>query len=200
MVEAANFADDMAGDKSTYNETDTWNQGQKWWHYTNIPFFFNGKASDYNLAQPKGKMSITQVIPELRQIMRKDDGYENLAVYKSIASNPMYKNETDEGVRSIALRLLIHYVGDIHQPLHTYQGFSSQYKHGDQGGNFEKITYKNHAESLHAAWDSIFGIYHERPYANRLQPLNEETWASLEGDAKVLESKHNISNFNQTQL
>ena len=168
------------------------------WHYTNIPFFFNGKASDYNLTQPKGKMSITQVIPQLRKIMRKDDEYKNTAVYKAIVSNPMYVNETDEGVRSIALRLLIHYVGDVHQPLHTYQGFSSLYKHGDQGGNLEEITFHNQKEKLHAAWDSIFGVYHERLYAHRLTPLNMSSWASLEEDAKVLQSKHNMSDFNQT--
>jgi len=52
--------------------------------------------------------------------MRKDDGYKDTYTYKQIENNPMYFNQTEEGTRSIALRLLIHYVGDIHEPMHTY--------------------------------------------------------------------------------
>lgn len=80
----------------------------------------------------------------------------------------MYKNESEEGIRSIALRLLIHYVGDIHEPMHTYQGFSSHFKGGDEGGNIEQIKFMKQHENLHAAWDSIFNAYHGRPYSNRL--------------------------------
>jgi hypothetical protein len=36
---------------------------------------------------------------------------------------------------SFHLRLLIHYVGDIHQPLHTSSRFTSDFPDGDMGGN-----------------------------------------------------------------
>ena len=32
-------------------------------------------------------------------------------------------------------RLLLHFVGDIHQPLHGVQYFSTKYPNGDKGGN-----------------------------------------------------------------
>jgi hypothetical protein len=45
------------------------------------------------------------------------------------------------------LRLLIHFIGDIHQPLH----------HGretDQGGNKVKVTWFGESTNLHTVWDS----------------------------------------------
>ena len=36
---------------------------------------------------------------------------------------------------SVALRLLIHYVGDFHQPLHCIDRYSDDYLNGDIGGN-----------------------------------------------------------------
>lgn len=46
-----------------------------------------------------------------------------------------------------ALKFVIHFVGDIHQPLHC--GFD-----GDEGGNLVNITYFGQQERLHAIWDT----------------------------------------------
>ena len=79
----------------------------------------------------------------------------------------MYINESqdDDGIRSIALRLLIHYIGDIHQPFHTYEGYSQEFPLGDHGGNnydFELVstpgdTSTLYYKSIHSAWDSLMG-------------------------------------------
>lgn len=46
-----------------------------------------------------------------------------------------------------ALRYVIHFVGDIHQPLHTISN-------ADQGGNCERLNpYVGQAKNLHALWD-----------------------------------------------
>lgn len=45
------------------------------------------------------------------------------------------------------LKFIIHFVGDIHQPLHC--GFKS-----DRGGNSIKVHFNNHATNLHSLWDS----------------------------------------------
>jgi S1/P1 Nuclease len=37
--------------------------------------------------------------------------------------------------KAIALAWLFHLVGDIHQPLHTAQLFTTEYPQGDRGGN-----------------------------------------------------------------
>lgn len=51
------------------------------------------------------------------------------------------------------LKFLVHFVGDIHQPLHC--GFKD-----DRGGNSIKVHFLNHATNLHSLWDS--GLIHER--------------------------------------
>jgi hypothetical protein len=45
------------------------------------------------------------------------------------------------------LKFLIHFVGDIHQPLHC--GFKS-----DKGGNTIKVHFNNHLVNLHSLWDT----------------------------------------------
>ena len=44
------------------------------------------------------------------------------------------------------LRMLIHIVGDLHQPLHVGQP-------GDRGGNDVPVTFFNRQTNLHAVWD-----------------------------------------------
>jgi len=49
--------------------------------------------------------------------------------------------------KALALKMLIHILGDIHQPLHM--GHAS-----DLGGNKVKVKYFNREYNLHAVWDS----------------------------------------------
>jgi hypothetical protein len=56
---------------------------------------------------------------------------------------------------SLNLRLLIHYVGDIHQPLHAVSRYTEDHKKGDSGGNFFKIEIIDKINELHALWDSV---------------------------------------------
>jgi len=54
------------------------------------------------------------------------------------------------------LRLLIHYVGDIHQPLHTVNRYTKSNPNGDEGGNdFQLKTKHSQINELHALWDSV---------------------------------------------
>ena len=43
-------------------------------------------------------------------------------------------------MKSIALRWIIHFVGDMHQPLHDTNMFNEDFPNGDRGGNNFKIT------------------------------------------------------------
>jgi hypothetical protein len=49
--------------------------------------------------------------------------------------------------RDEALRFVVHFVGDMHQPLHVGE-------RGDQGGNKVRVTLLDHPTNLHSAWDS----------------------------------------------
>lgn len=61
--------------------------------------------------------------------------------------------------RGIALRILLHVVGDVHQPLHAATYISSQHPQGDKGGNLY-ILYQNPiAVNLHQYWDQGGGLF-----------------------------------------
>jgi hypothetical protein len=67
--------------------------------------------------------------------------------------------------RQLALRFVVHLVGDLHQPLHVGKGT-------DKGGNDVKVTFDGRPTNLHAVWDS--GLVDEEQlsfseYAARLE-------------------------------
>lgn len=65
--------------------------------------------------------------------------------------------------KSRSLSYLIHLVGDIHQPLHCAELYSSQFPQGDMGGNKYDILYQESdgvkLTNLHALWDSALALY-----------------------------------------
>jgi hypothetical protein len=48
--------------------------------------------------------------------------------------------------RLTALKFVVHFVGDVHQPLHCADN-------GDRGGNDIHLTYRGRSTNLHAVWD-----------------------------------------------
>ena len=74
--------------------------------------------------------------------------------------------------KSFALRLLIHYVGDIHQPLHSTSRVDSKYPRGDAGGNLFHVPSKEGAKNLHAVWDSVVYLFTATPSLVRYLVLN----------------------------
>ena len=96
--------------------------------------------------------------------------YKDSVYYKSIVAN--FSTEQDQ--KSFALRLIIHYVGDIHQPLHATSLVNDTYKHGDAGGNYERLPNVNDSgvTTLHAVWDSVGYAY--TGYASL--PFDSSTW------------------------
>jgi hypothetical protein len=49
----------------------------------------------------------------------------------------------------------MHYVGDIHQPLHATARVDHEYPSGDRGGNSFPVPSVDGAKNLHAVWDSV---------------------------------------------
>lgn len=89
--------------------------------------------------------------------------------------NPQAKNWE----KSFLLRYLLHCVGDIHQPLHCVQLYSSQFPCGDLAGHrflIEGTPYKN----LHILWDAAFGIGARKII--RPLSLKDEQWICEEAD------------------
>ena len=57
------------------------------------------------------------------------------------------KTSTDRAARVEALKFLIHFIGDMHQPLHAGDK-------KDRGGNDTKVVYFGEEFNLHRIWDS----------------------------------------------
>ena len=69
------------------------------------------------------------------------------------------KGHTEADGLSTAMRLLMHYTGDIHQPLHATSRVNKEYPAGDRGGNSFPFPSIDGAKNLHSVWDSV--IYTE---------------------------------------
>lgn len=65
--------------------------------------------------------------------------------------------------RAQALRYLIHFVGDVHQPLHATALESEQFPTGDRGGNDYRILaprgFPSNVTNLHRLWDLGCGAF-----------------------------------------
>ena len=92
------------------------------WHYTTVP---DGQRYSDVEANPDGKvvMMIEKFIQELKS------------------------GKLDAKQEREHLRMLIHLVGDIHQPLHVGRP-------GDRGGNEIKVKWFRNDSNLHRVWDS----------------------------------------------
>lgn len=68
------------------------------------------------------------------------------------------KTSTDDNAKAQALRFIIHFVGDIHQPLHCATQVDSAHPEGDRGGNEVKLNIRQQngtvkSTNLHSYWD-----------------------------------------------
>jgi len=111
-----------------------------------------------------------------------DDGddYKQSYIYDYI-QNRLYPGDP-KLAQSFALRLLIHYVGDMHQPFHNEAEYSKDYLKGDSGAN--KVTLKNHygASELHAVWDILMYTEHN----SIARPIDAKNWASFTAHSNAI--------------
>ncbi len=88
----------------------------------------------------------------------------------------------EQSKKVLYLRLLIHIVGDIHQPLHV--GHAE-----DQGGNKVKILWFNAPNNLHTIWDSQLINFQQLSYTEYATAINHTTKESV----KALQSQPLLS-------
>src|SRR5437868_3530857 len=72
----------------------------------------------------------------------------------------------------MALKFVLHFMGDVHQPLHAAD-------HNDQGGNQVKVLFGEHraAQKLHAFWDTET-VNRIGPTPNAVAKAAERTFGS----------------------
>lgn len=77
---------------------------------------------------------------------------------KTVLRNTKESLIDDRLNKSIYLRLLIHFYGDLHQPLHNTSLVSEDFPKGDGGGNKFAVDYPG-AHDLHSLWDTCLKNY-----------------------------------------
>lgn len=143
---------------------------QSAWHFDDTPFIGDkSKASDLDIKY--SDKNITTMMPVLYHWLKGDKDIKDTIAYTTISKYGKTENEK----KSIALRLLMHYYGDIHQPLHCSDRYTKEHTQGDKGGN-EFIT-KSHygAKELHAVWDEVIYANHK----SIKRPFTSTTWADF---------------------
>jgi S1/P1 Nuclease len=73
----------------------------------------------------------------------------------------------DDASQVDALKFLVHFVGDVHQPFHAVAT--------ERGGNGIHVTFFGNRTNLHAVWDSGF-IQHSRRTSEEYAKYLETTW------------------------
>lgn len=118
------------------------------YHFGNIPESF-----------PEGEALIAKNI--LQAPDRQPGVLEAIIQSKEVLADPS-KTKAD---KEAALKFLVHFIGDLHQPLHT--GYDK-----DRGGNTVHFQWFGKDTNLHSVWDSEI-IYQSK--AHLLKDLGEKT-------------------------
>jgi hypothetical protein len=135
FVEASNWADQVRPDRP-----ETYN-----WHFVDVPHGIDTYDPTRDCPPTDGGDCVLAAIERLRRTLG--------------------DASADRGARGEALKYLIHFVGDLHQPLHSITN-------NDRGGNDVRVDLGGEQPSnLHAVWDRAIiarrGLTSEQ-YAERL--------------------------------
>lgn len=121
------------------------------------------KSSQHNL---------TYVLPQLVQWLTESKHPKNETYVKTIMNK---RFDTELEAKSFALRLIIHFVGDIHQPFHCANRVNDDFPEGDKGGNLFTLPYHFGTSDLHGVWDALIYEYH----ATVNLPFDKDTWDKM---------------------
>lgn len=158
LAEASTYPDEMRSDPSEF-----WQKTASPWHYVTIP---EGKSYQDVGAPPQG------------------DAYSALKRYTDVLTSA----ESSVEDKQLALRFVVHIIGDLHQPLHTGNGT-------DRGGNDVKVRFFWQDSNLHRVWDSQMLEQRDLSYSEwtkwltaKITPQNIRDWATTDPDTWIAES------------
>ncbi|WP_316189933.1 S1/P1 nuclease [Bradyrhizobium sp. SZCCHNS1054] len=118
------------------------------WHFVNIP----DDQPSYNQARDCSKPCLVSAIEKTKQTLA------------NCSATP--------DSRRLALKMLVHLVGDIHQPLHTTDRTDVYTSKDDRGGNDVPVTFFGKTSNLHEVWDTgiiMRTVYAWGSYVTRLE-------------------------------
>lgn len=121
------------------------------WHFVNLPAGLD-KQGIFDFLDQEKTPNVYNKIPEM------------VAVLKNRNSN------ADE--KRLAMRLLVHLVGDLNQPMHTA-------RKEDLGGNKVFVTWFGEKSNLHRVWDESLIEYQQLSYTEYANAINFPTAGQL---------------------
>ena len=128
------------------------------WHYLDIPFSLDGTSTN-------------SFVPDTFDAVRA------IRICEIALGNPA----TLQSNKAVYLRYLLHFVGDIHQPLHASTAISADQPGGDSGGNGFSLSSGN----LHSLWDGGAGFVNtsvSRPLTSSGKTTLSNKVAKIEAD------------------
>ncbi|MBY0544489.1 MAG: S1/P1 nuclease [Gammaproteobacteria bacterium] len=146
------------------------------WHYRDTPY-----PSNTSCQLTSKNQNVVQAIQLLSPLFKQS--LQSVEQAQTMSLQAMYRNQA-----AILLILLTHYVGDIHQPLHTF-GKLTQGCQTDEGGNnfcLNENAKGKCTQNLHALWDK--GAGYLKPKMN------------IADSAHQLEMRYPRSSFSSEQI
>ena len=112
------------------------------WHYTTL------ESGEYTFTPDDDNIDVGEAIRDQAAILADD-------------SRPREE-------RAMALRFLVHFVGDVHQPMHVGNG-------RDRGGNEVRTEWFGQPRNLHSVWDSGILEHHDLSYTEWVDFIDRAT-------------------------
>ncbi len=147
----------MASNWADFIKSDTSYRAYSSWHYIN----FNAGQTDDQVQAFLRRDTSTDIYTKINFIVKQ----------LKIKTLPLDQ-------KRLYLKLLIHFVGDAHQPFHAGRG-------DDQGGNRIKLTWFNNATNLHAVWDEALINFQQLSYTEYARAINHTTLDQLQSWQKA---------------
>lgn len=144
LAMASTWADFIKSD-STFNYLNEW-------HYLNMPDGISKDAFKHLLANDTSANAYTKI---------------NFCVKE------LKKKNLTPAVKKMYLRLLIHFVGDIHQPMHLARA-------EDLGGNRVKLFWFGETTNLHSLWDEKLIDFQKLSYTEYASAINFTSLSQLQ--------------------
>lgn len=158
LAQASTYADEMRSNPSEF-----WQKTASPWHYVTVP---EGESYNEVGAPPQG------------------DAYSALTRF----TNTLKRADASVEDKQLALRFIVHIIGDLHQPLHAGNG-------KDRGGNDINVRFFWQDSNLHRVWDSQMLAQRNLSYSEwthwltaRITPQNIRDWATTDPDIWIAES------------
>jgi hypothetical protein len=158
LAEASTYADEMKSNPSEF-----WKKTANPWHYVNV---FDDKTYSDVAPPPEG----------------------NAVTALEMFSKQLKSKQSSLTEKQLALRFIVHIIGDLHQPFHAGNGI-------DRGGNDVKLKFFWEDSNLHRVWDSGLIDRQKLSYtewthklSSKISSQQAKEWAEVDPKVWIAES------------